>query len=100
MKQVFTLVLLLVGIACNAQIKRNDYSTMTLTTGSYLVKDTLIIVPNEKIKFIKIGERVYKINAPTLTEVIKEEIEDPREWPFNIVPTDSNMPGKKTPTKQ
>ena len=35
--------------------------------------DTLFIIPNDKIHFIKIGERVYKIESPTLTEVKKEE---------------------------
>ena len=33
--------------------------------------DTLFILPKDKIHFIKIGERVYKIESPTLTEVNK-----------------------------
>lgn len=36
--------------------------------------DTLFILPNDKIHFIKIGERVYKIESPTLTEVKKDSV--------------------------
>ena len=31
--------------------------------------DTLYIYPQDKIHFLKIGDRVYKIESPTLTEV-------------------------------
>ena len=37
--------------------------------GKLANSDTLFILPNDKIHFIKIGDRVYKIESPTLTEV-------------------------------
>lgn len=88
MKSLFILTFLLVSIICKGQ---QHSQTPNIGTGIYkdqvlkfipgsqidiplevsvgLIKDTLFISPGAILNYIKIGNRVYKINSPTLTEI-------------------------------
>lgn len=55
MKTILTLCILLAAFACNAQTEKKG--------------DTLVIKDWQAYRFIKIGDKVYQINSPTITEV-------------------------------
>jgi hypothetical protein len=85
MKQLFLFIIILCSLNGISQkqknTKTNEYSTdknygISFNTqysdiiGEYKQgNDTFYIYPNDKIHYIKIGEKVYKITSPELKEV-------------------------------
>jgi hypothetical protein len=77
MKKLLLVALVLFVTNVKGQVKFNKSQIIQTTisdSGAWLcrvLKDTLLIPVTNEIKFIKIGDRVYKIESPTLTEVPK-----------------------------
>lgn len=89
MKQLIILFVALTinGVAFSQSVKAKEVQLE-------LKGDTLIVPYYPLYKFIKIGDRVYKINAPTLTEVQEAPMlrSSFLTWPYNMIP--SGISGK------
>lgn len=79
-KIIITTCILLSAIFSNAQIETHHSTGLvlskglgnacdTLRIGYTYESDTLVITDWSRFKFIKIGDKVYQINSPTISEL-------------------------------